>query len=792
MKKYFLSAVFSVFCFQILLAQSPLSFSRKVVYMPRAFERPSEFTDIGTQGSRSDLPWIVFSDRSDNNTTTVPGGSLIMKKLGFMESFFVSKEENGYLKLVKYKAGMVRGRKIIDKKSAVSYGWIPKSRVLLWQRSYSNQQNGFPQKALSLINGKNPLTEPRFYYDTTDSVYVYTTPELKDKKTKIRLHEIVYIYKKSEDGKNYLIGGEDQLVADTAIRSIYGWVSSQAVHSWGDRLYVAGKRPGDYATDDSTSIAMGTGFTISNSFDIDPLLPAKNIILRSLPVLANPGDKYEVGLAHDVYNKKDNKILTINGSLLSYKDYISLRKNKNNINVVFVVDGGSPMTKYYAGLTNTIQSFENIFNDFGATKIISYGGVVYRGATGCNTSGIMTSQLRDDFRQLMTFLSEQSGKVNQCDGRPNDQPIFQAVQAGLDLFKNKKNETNLIILIGSTGNPDGANNTTIKELGRQIGSRDARVLALQVYSDFDQSFNNFVIQSRKLVSEAAVQSAEYRKGTMVKGEGLKDYQPYNTSLQDSISYYLDYPKNSLIQGGVVFPTKGSVNSNLSMTNALKRFLKETNMDIWDQISSLDSAFRLTGISRRNLNPVVEGMLPPPVDEGVADRMPHNGFKYFASANFSPQVVRSHARSLQHLVVLNTMEYRQVMEILSRMIGENLQPDQSNFRSKLVKNYVQMPQALVGSKLSKSEIKSLSLEKYLTLVTGLPLENELMKQYTVSNLKSSSRMPLEQFESYIKLLSQTVQNIKRATQIDQQFISNGKTYYYITEGNFNQTGQSKSN
>lgn len=759
--------------------------------MPKAFERPSASTNSNDRGNNSNLPWIVFSDRADNNTTTVPGGTLMMKKLGFMEPFFVSKEENGYLKLIKYKAGMVRGRKISDKKSAISYGWIPKSRLLLWQRSYSNQYNGFPEKSLSIINGTNPLLEPRFYFDNTDSVLIYTTPELKDKKTKVRLHEIIYVYKKSEDGKTYLIGGDDQLVADSSARSIYGWVSAEAVHSWGDRLYVSAKKPGDYAKDDSTSIAMGKGFSVSNSFEIDPLLPPNNILLRSLPVISIENGSYKVGLAHDVFRKKNNKILTINGSLLSYDDYVSLRKNKNNVNVIFVVDGGSPMKKYYAGLTNTIQSFENIFSDLSSTKTVSFGGVVYQGASGCTLPDITVSPLRADYRQLMTFLSQQNNKVNQCDGSPSEQPVFEAVKAGLNMFEGKKNETNLIILIGSTGNIDGANNTAIMELGRQFGSKDARILALQVYSDFDQSFNNFVIHSRKLVSEAAVQSAEYRKGTMVKGEGLKDYQPYNTSLQDSISYYLDYPKNSLIQGGVVFPTKGSVNSNLSMTSALRRFLRETNMDITNQISSLDSAFRLTGISRKNLNPVVEGMLTPPVSDLVADRMPHNAFKYYASANFSPETVKGNTQNLQHVVVLNTMEYRQTMEILSRMIGENLQPDQSNFRSKLVKNYLEMPKALVGSKLSRSSIKSLSLEKYLSLLTGLPVENEIMKKNTVSNLRNSSRMPLADFESYIKLLSNAVQDIKRATQRNQQFISNGKTYYYITESNFDAAEQSKS-
>lgn len=773
-------------------AQSPASFGKKVKYMPKSYEKPAETINVNDATSGSNLPWIVFSDQEDNYTTTSPGGSLIMKKLSFMEPFYVSKEENGYLKLVKYKAGMIRGRKITDKKSAISYGWIAKSKLLLWQRSFSNQKTGYAEKAIGIVNGKNALTEPKFYFDGSDSILVYNTPELKDRRGKVRLHEIAYIYKKSEDGKKYLIGSEDQLVTDNALKSIYGWVSAEAVHSWGDRLYITSVKPGSYDNDDSTSTVIGHGINRGTMFSVDPLLPAENLILRSLPVISDDAGTYAVGVATDVYNKKDNKILTINGSALSYEDYLNLRKNKSKVNVVFIVDGGSSMTKYFSGMTNTIASFESIMGDFGRGTKVSYGGVVYRGETGCSVKGIFVSPIQNDYRQIMTFFSDQAKNTTRCNGQVVEAPVFQALKTGLNLFKAKKNETNLIVLVGSTGNVNGTNNYLINELSEQVALADARILALQVYSDYNASFNDFVIQSRKLISESAIRAAEYRKNTMVKGEGLKSFQPYNTSLQDSISYYLDYPKNSLIQGGIVFPTKGTVNPNQSMTIALRRFVKETKMDIYNQVSSLDSAFRLTGISRKNLSPDVEGLLSGPAGEEVADRMPHNAFKYYSTANLPADLVKNNHSTLQYAIVLNNMEYKQIVDIFSTMLGQNLQADQSSFRSKLVKNYLKVPNQLLGMKVSSGAVKSMTLASYIKLVTGLPLNNEFLTQYTVGDLNRPSKMPLDQFENYINLLNQSVQQIKRATQIEQQFVSNGKNYYYITENNFNQAVLPKTN
>ena len=183
--------------------------------------------------------------------------------------------------------------------------------------------------------------------------------------------------------------------------------------------------------------------------------------------------------------------------------------------------------------------------------------------------------------------------------------------------------------------------------------------------------------------------------------------------------------------------------------------------------------------------MAESSLEQPVAETVGDHMPHNAFKYYSTANVSADVVKNNRNALQYAVVLNEMEYKQIVDIFSMMLGENLQPDESSFRRKLVKNYTDLPKKLLGSKVSSGDIKDMTLAAYIKLVTGLPVNNDMLNQYRVGDLSDDSKLPLPQFEAYIKLLSQSVQQIKRATQIEQQFTSNGKTYYYITENNFNQ-------
>lgn len=772
-------------------AQSPVSISKKVATLPAAFEKPNNKTNVYDDGKNTSLPWIVFSDRDENYTYTAPGGSLVMKKIKFMEPFYVSEARNGYLKLIKYQDGMVQGRKLTNKKAAQSYGWINKDKVLLWQSAYVNPHSGYPEKAIAIISGKGPMVNPRVYYDKKDSLYVYTSPEMEHKKTKVALNQIIYIFKKSPDGKTVLIGSEGQLLPDSAARSIYGWVPSDAVHSWGERLYIGAAKPG-YNAEDSAAVIINQGLTFngpSTPFVFDPLMDTGEPLLRSLPVMSYPKDSsatgnLKVGIATDVYDKSHNSIINIKGGHLSYNEYLAIRRNIHKINVIFVVDGGSSMRSYFSGLTSTIQSFENIFAPYYKGNQISYGAVVYRSSIGCNSGGIEQLPFGSDYRRVIGFLEKQSAITNACVVGANSQPVYEGLHASLNMFNAHKNETNLIVLIGSTGNSPESVNTY--DIATEVANADARLLAIQVYSDYNPIYNDFVIQSRKLVSESAALLAERKKNRMVVGEGLSNSQQFNVSLSDSISFYLDYPKNSLIQGAVIFPPKGVVKTNLAMDGALKRLMMETQNDIYTQTHTLDSVFRLTGREHKYVNTIVSSQLAPPVPDSLGDNMPHNAFKYYMNAEVPAKMVSEHPDQLQYLVILNQAEYKQLSDLLSLMIGENLQQDAGNYRKQLYKNYINIIRKNMGLKdFPKSDIKDMQLGDYIRKTTGIvvPDSKKALLKYKVVDLKHAGDMPQQQFEAYINYLVKSRNTIKQQALLQQHFISNGKVYYYITQANW---------
>jgi hypothetical protein len=772
-------------------AQSPVSFSKKVVTLPRAFEKPTDKTNPFGDDKSTALPWIVFSDRDENYTYTAPGGTLVMKKIKFMDPFYVSEAKNGYLKLIKYQPGMVQGHKLVDKKAAQSYGWINREKVLLWQSAFVSPQTGYPVKNIAIISEKGPLTMPQVYYDKTDSVNVFNSPELEHKKTKVALHNILYVFKKSADGRNLLVGSEGQLIADSAARSIYGWVPADAVHSWGDRLYI-GSAKNDYDSDDSVAATVNQSLHLTGQktgtfggFFFDPLIDRDQPLLRSIPVISSTTADYnsgtlQLGIANDVYDKSHNSIINIKGGHLSFKDYLAIRKDIHKINVVYVVDGGSAMRNYFAGITSSIQSFEKTFTTYTNNNFIKYGAVVYRSSTSCSTGGIETQPFSTDYRNLVRFLDKQASITSACTLAAHDQPVFEGVRAALKMFHNY-NETNLIVIIGSTGNNEGSE-SAVSALSGDIAAANARLLAIQVYSDYNSIYNDFVIQARKLVSQSAVLLADRKKQRMVVGEGLTNAQQFNTTMSDSVSFYLDYPRNSLIQGAVIFPPKGVVKSNRAMEISIKRLMSETQSDIKSQIGSLDSAFRLTGREHRYVTPIVLDQLTPPIADDLGDNMPHNAFKYYLTAEAPGTLVNLHHDQLQYLIILNEVEYKQLSDILSFMIGDNLQRDASNYRRKLFKNYVTIVKKRLEIKMSRGDIKHLTLAQYIQRVTGLPLYGYAdLDKYKVVDLKSS--MPQQSFEAYITFLTKNTNKMKQAALLMQHFSSNGKNYYYVTQANW---------
>lgn len=789
-----------VLCLAAYLPASAGLIGRKVRRLPASFENPTLQT--ANEGSgRTTAPWIVFSDRVDNYTYTSAGGTLVYKKTAYMQPFFVSDVKGGYLKLLQYDPGLLNGRRIKDRSRAVSYGWISQDRVLLWRKALVDPQTLFPERAIGVITGRSPVQRPGFFF-SNDSIRVFSSPDLQEQMDQaLRLHQFVYLYKRSEDGKKFLVGLAPQLTADSAKEAVLGWVSAEVVHPWGSRLYLGLARAGDDLTDSSAAVyadrAMGVSGLRAPAYTYDPLANRDDPTLRCLPVMQRTADGasafFTSGVAEDVFDKSGNTVVNIKGTRITYPQYLRLRKLSGQVNVLFVVDGGSSMRNYMPGLTNTIQGFEGVFlqKRFAGYRY-RYGAVVYRNPQGCGTSEDLTAfPLSPNFSKVVDFLNTQAAVTGQCTGGLYQQPVSKGVQGALDLLKGHEMETNLIILCGSAGDDPTTPSADGYALVRGLVLTDTRLLVLQVYNKFDASFNNFVLQGKDLLEKTAQIQADQKKLRMVRGEGLAATQQFNTAYTDSMSYYLNYPEGSLIPGAVVFPARGMVKTNKEMDAALNRFIGEVDQDNREVIHSLDSAFRKAGRLRERLNPPVEDALlrldSVPLQANLGEALPDNTFKFYLDVK-APMSLAANGSPWQYALLLSQEEMLQLSDLLSRLAGDNLEQDKDNFRRKLFHAYVETGRSLWRHRYSRGDIKSMPLATYLETLSGMPLADAFLTGHTVRDIRGD--LSTEEFETLVRYLRACNQVLKVQLQMNDYFVANGIPYYYVLRQDWSMEGGKK--
>lgn len=779
----------TLFCCQ---ANAQFYSGKRIQKMPVNFRYPTPQTK-DPSGKTEATAWIVFSDSEGNYTTTTPGGTLVFKKLNFMQPFFVSDEKNGYLRLVKYDPSILKkGSRIGDKRKAVSYGWIPRSKVLMWQKALVDERTRFPFKAVGIISGAGPIAQPRYYF-AHDSIIVYNSPELQTPATeKLKLNDLIYIYKFSEDGKKALVGHASQLTADSAAAYTAGWVSADVVHLWGSRLYVGMGNTASYDNDSLTAKYFKAHLQPvtpdGGAFEYDPLLPADNPLFRMAPVVQRRGlglnMPYRSAVAHNVFDKSSNTVINIKGSRIDYNNYLRLRRFGNHVNVMFVVDGGSAMRDYLPGITNTIQNFEDVFGKKGyASYNYRFGAVVYRGSEGCVQSpGMNVFEPSDNFSRVVDFINKQATMTQRCNGAVADQPYYEGLMEAVKILKRYPMQTNIIIVAGSTGNKkSGSVNEDV--LVRGLAEVDARMLVFQVYNKFDPSFNNFVLESRQLLEKTAQLEAEQKKLRMVKGEGLAVTQQFNTAYTDSVSYYLNYPDGSLIPGAIVFPGRGAVKTNREMMTALNRFLGEVYTDNRQIIKSLDSVFMISGRLKEKITmPVMAAVNNGKnvVPDNLGEQLPHNAFKYYFEVEAKEPLVDKNS-PMEYAILLSQDEVLQLSDLLSRLAGDNLQQDGKDFRKKLAREYVAYGESQWKDMYNRGAIRSMKLPVYLERVTGMPQPLEPFARYSVADLKRN--MSAADFEKYINYLRKCNEVVKKQLQTADYFISNGEPYFYITQSDW---------
>ena len=734
--------------------------------------------------------WVVFSDRNKNPTYKQPGSEAQLKMIGFMDACYVIGKKGDYFELVKYDARLIKVPEngFIDKKGADYLGWIHKSRLLLWRNALKENNTKFYIKAITCLKNEEIIsTLPRFAVQ--DSLLLYSTPALKDTTGKCGMEQLCYIFKQSDDGKQYLVGHAPQLTPENRKEIISGWISRDLVKVWGTRLFFTlNNRDSLPAASDHIPFYTPADTTHSSLFYAYDREKVSNELLENIfPVqqseqLQDTTEILKTGILTDVLDRSENEVINVLGKPIKYPYYKKLMRAQQNTNIVFVVDGGRENGKYMPNVLTVIQNLELYFDSAPAGRKFRYGAVVYKDNLG-GSCRMPALPLTSDYASVVRFFNERQKETGSCNNDTIAQAVFPGVVQAAKMLKDVKNETNIIVLIGAAGN--NMESAGYADVISHLSYVNARMLIFQTHSIPHPSYNDFVIQSKNLVLRSSVNISELKKEKLVDLADVLNNPSFSLTAGDSGIYYLNYPATSMTQGYVMFPDKGEMMQPVFLERGLDSLLKMTEEDNMRVERSLKRYFNTIGVRNTRLLSPYNFYYPASSN----DYLPVPFLRSYAFTTqpfYVPALVpyKGHAKEslnpVQFGVLVSAAEYEQIIHILFELAGAY---NYEHVKRRTLYNHLyDITTGTLREKkiLIDEHVNNLSLSGMLEALTGYRSTVPEWENCTLRSVKYKRNPGKNTAIAFMRKCNKQAmwlqENINNARI---RLFNNGETYYWLT-------------
>ncbi|PZF72741.1 hypothetical protein DN068_12845 [Taibaiella soli] len=728
--------------------------------------------------------WIAYSDRNPNATRTSRENEMPLKKLSFMEPVCVVQEKGDYVKILKYNADvdLAETKGNVSRKTARNYGWIKKEHLLLWPASLQNSATRYTVKAVTHFGGNAILNQPQRFI-TNDSLLLFTTPSLQtpsDKK--ISAGKIVYLYKQSQDGKSVLIGSESLVTPENANQIMLGWISKDAVAIWGARtafnLYAnAPDSIGLYRTEQELNVTdvfkpllNSNGLRARSTFE--NIFPVRNKNCYNSKTL-------QTGYLENIMDYTHNSVYNVLGQSIDYQKYQKIVSDGDQINIVFVFDISDNNKKYFPLIKSVIQDLQVYFDTTNQLRNCRFGAVTYRHNTHDGDTVASVLPLSRNLQQVEKYIDKKFAKNLYAD-ESIYQPLFAGLNEACNMLQPVKDQTNIIAVIGTTGNDDAATTYSMEQVIKKIIYVQARMLFFQTINKTADAYNDFMLDAEKIIFNSATSIAELKKQKLVDINDVITTPSYNISNGDSGIYSLDYPRQSMTQGFAVFPKKGTVMQAGVFRKCFDSLAKQVTSDNRNVSQKLTEYFRTIGIKSTSFRPEFAGYTEKVnLNPDMAKSFTTSGNSFFIPAYVKAEPGSLDMQNVSFGLFLNEAEYDKQMELFYHIYAKTASGEKFR-KKKACRRYTRfIKHYLATNKIHTDEkVKWMTLGNVLYSYTGFISPNLLYNKVTLYNLKSLSKeKTLNIFNSY-KYAADAMQEKKNTARV--RINNNGHSYYWISE------------
>ncbi len=747
------------------------------------------------------LPWVVYSDRDDNPTYRHPTLGPQFQKLRFREAFYVLGEHKGFLHLVRYSPALNVGtvyaaRLLRSRKEAVCVGWVPKDQLLLSGRATRDSAGALPTLYCPALASSQVLRNaPHFLYQ--DSLRLFGQPELTaPRRTYLKLYDLAYVYKFTGDGRAALLGSASWLPADSAAAGLLGWVPTAALQPVGQGLFLeadtAHTPGGPPPVYDTPALARQTR---PNDSAAHPRPPGPDLPEFPAVPWAGSGPRYPVlqactrGTGAPVWQlgelapllESNNFVLNVDGDRITRPQAAGWRARGRIYNLVYVLEDSPAMRPFWGDLVNAVQATVSQLNNPARPGEYRVGLVLYHQAvetvkgTARLHLHISTQPLTRDMGRVIDLLSQRKPPAG-TSGFGN-QPLATGVQRALGLLQNHVAENNLVVLVGLTGDGRPVLQPAMRT---DLRAAEARLLSFQVAAPPDTLANNFVLQSRELVLQAALEGAQAKRARLASTALVVAPPAYDLQLGAQNVYRLAFPKQSMVPGWVLFPAKKTRLPLSLLVATTDSLLAQQRFDARQVQTALDQGFAAILPLRSRLNPQVnltlEARAERPVPTLRPDLFALRAYPFYRQVY--TQLIPPD-RSFRQLRLVTADTYAALGQWLALLAADDLDPTRRLDRHLLALHFRQLARYA-----GRAPADSTTLAQALSLLLGLPARHPLLRQLRLRQLIMPGRLPVGTWAELLYLMRERRDFFARVpTFPNGRFTSNGYPYYWLSEDLF---------
>ncbi|GEN70491.1 MULTISPECIES: type VI secretion system protein TssR domain-containing protein [Chryseobacterium] len=733
---------------------------------------------------KKSVPWIVISDRSRNTAYLDKSDEKSYKEVKFLEPLMVLKHRDGMVKVAEYVPDALM--KKVSSKSIKTYGWIPESDLLLWNNSLKSEKTGFPVRVAVVPNHSEVIRSAERYYKN-DSIMVFNSPSLiEEAKVKIPNGQMVYVYKQAENNKRFLVGKKPSVDIDSIGTSLYGWVNANVISAWGERSAVKLKND-TQVTESALGIHEGyPGAADAESrtaillTDTNKRTPLENIYPVNLALNEAPTPDSKTKYFTNILDYSKNYVFNVLGEEIYFDRYREITERDKNINIVFALDVSAPNAPYAPIVKSLLQDLQLRFEKPSYFNGVKYGVVLYKN-NPCGEN-VMTSNLSTDYSKITKFIDEKTNEMN-CASNSGYQPVGEALSAAGNLLSNVPDETNIVVTVGTSADQSGNMYNVISSLTQA----QARVIMFQTSARSSDTYNDFVLMSENVVTNTAKNIAELKKQKIINQSDVLTKNNFNLVEGDAGFFSLDYPKQSMSQGFVIFPKKGDVATPGYLKKSVDSLIAQVTLDNETIDKSLNEYFHSSvGAGRTDVDLKYKYLFPGltnPVSAGIAAQLINYGNPFLVKG-YIPKNLKEYKPGIEKGILISETEYDNLKNFYTEVYHKT-EPERADFsQSRAIKEYIKLLKKYNPTLtfLDKSELYEKPMAYAVGLSTGFDnSEDELMSKYKLKGWKKSKIVLKETVRAYFKNYKNLAEHMlshrsNPAVKIQQ----NGQTFYWLNE------------